>query len=36
MTKEKLIITGDKKYIDHMYKHLRQEHPSTRKRMVKV
>ena len=33
--KETLIIKGDKKYIDYMFKHLKQEHPSTRKRMVK-
>ena len=29
----KLTITGNKKYITRMYKHLRKEHPSTRRRM---
>ena len=31
----KLVIKGSKKYVDRMYKHLRKEHPSTRRRMVK-
>jgi hypothetical protein len=31
----KLVIKGTSKYINHMYKHLRKEHPSTRQRMVK-
>ncbi len=31
----KLIIKGKTVYIEKMYKHLRQEHPSTKKRMVK-
>lgn len=35
MKKEKLIITGDKKYINYMFNHLKKEHPLTRKRMVK-
>ena len=29
----KLIIKGTKKYIDYMQKHLKKEHPSTKKRM---
>lgn len=28
-----LEIKGSKKYISYLYKHLRKEHPSTRKRM---
>lgn len=35
MKKEKIVIKGDKKYIDYMYNHLREEHPSTRRRMIK-
>lgn len=31
--KKELIIKGDASYINHMNKHLRKEHPSTRKRM---
>jgi hypothetical protein len=31
--KEKLVITGDKKYIDYMYAHLKEEHPSTKRKM---
>jgi len=31
-----LIIKGKKAYIDKMFKHLRKEHPSTKKRMVKT
>jgi hypothetical protein len=31
----KLIIKGRKAYIDRMYKHLRKEHPSTKRRMKK-
>ena len=31
--KEKLVLVGNKRYIDHMFKHLRHEHPSTRRRM---
>jgi len=30
----KLTIKGKKPYIKRMYKHLRKEHPSTKKRMV--
>jgi hypothetical protein len=29
----KLIIRGNKVYVDRMYKHLHKEHPSTRRRM---
>lgn len=29
----KLILSGNKKYIKHMFEHLKKEHPSTRKRM---
>ena len=29
----KLVLTGNKKYITHMYNHLRKEHPSTKRRM---
>lgn len=29
----KLIIKGNKKYIDRMYKHLKKEHPSVRHRI---
>lgn len=29
----KLELKGEKKWIEHMYKHLRKEHPSTRHRM---
>jgi hypothetical protein len=29
----KLIIKGKTKYVNRMYKHLRKEHPSTRRRM---
>ena len=29
-----LILKGNDRYIHHMYKHLRKEHPSTRKRMI--
>jgi hypothetical protein len=32
----KLVIRGKKRYINHMYAHLRKEHPSTRKRMVRA
>lgn len=31
--KTKLILTGNPVYIKRMYKHLRKEHPSTKKRM---
>ena len=31
----KLVIKGEKKYIDKMFRHLRKEHPSTKERMVK-
>ena len=31
----KLVIRGNKRYIDRMFKHLRKEHPSTRRRMKK-
>lgn len=29
----RLTIRGNKKYIDRMFKHLKKEHPSTRRRM---
>jgi hypothetical protein len=29
----RLILKGNKQYISHMYKHLRHEHPSTKRRM---
>ena len=29
----KLVIKGNKKYLERMFKHLRKEHPSTRRRM---
>ena len=29
----KLIITGDKEYIKNLSEHLKEEHPSTRRRM---
>lgn len=32
----KLVIKGKTNYIHRMYKHLRKEHPSTKKRMVIV
>ena len=32
----KIIIKGNKKYIDYLYSHLRKEHPSTKKRMKKT
>lgn len=32
----KLVIKGNKKYINRLYSHLRKEHPSTRKRMIKT
>lgn len=28
-----IIIKGKKKYVDRMFKHLKKEHPSTRRRM---
>lgn len=31
--KMRIIITGDNKYLKYMFKHLKKEHPSTRKRM---
>lgn len=31
----KIIIKGNKKYVMRMFKHLRKEHPSTRKKMTK-
>jgi len=31
--KSKIVISGDKKYTGYLSKHLRKEHPSTRKRM---
>lgn len=31
----KLVIKGNKRYINHMYSHLRKEHPSTRSKMTK-
>jgi len=33
MKKAKLIIQGKPAYIKRMYSHLREEHPSTRRRM---
>lgn len=33
MRTEKLIIKGKKSYIEHMFRHLKKEHPSTRSRM---
>lgn len=30
----KIIIKGDRRYTKRMYEHLREEHPSTRKRMT--
>lgn len=30
---KKIIIMGNKKYVEYMFKHLKKEHPSTRKRM---
>lgn len=33
MKKEKLVIKGSKAYIQYMYKHLKKEHKSTRRRM---
>ena len=33
--KKKIVISGDAKYIDYMFNHLKKEHPATRKRMVK-
>lgn len=32
----KLILKGNSKYINRMYKHLRKEHPSTKPSMRKV
>jgi hypothetical protein len=32
----RIIIQGNKKYINYMYAHLRKEHPATRKRMIKT
>jgi hypothetical protein len=32
----KLVIKGNKQYVNRMYSHLRKEHPSTKKRMVKT
>lgn len=29
----KLTISGTDRYVKHMFKHLKQEHPSTRRRM---
>lgn len=31
----KIVIKGNKKYINYMYNHLRKEHPATRKRMTR-
>ena len=31
--REKLVLVGNKKYIEHMFSHLKKEHPSTRRRM---
>jgi hypothetical protein len=33
--KHRIIIKGTKKYVNYLSKHLRKEHPSTRKRMKK-
>jgi len=30
----KIIIKGDKKYVNRLSKHLKKEHPSTRKKMT--
>jgi len=30
----KIIIKGNKRYVDRLSKHLKKEHPSTRKRMM--
>lgn len=35
MKTKKLIIAGSPKYINRMFFHLRKEHPSTKKRMVR-
>lgn len=32
----KIVIKGNKRYINFMYQHLRKEHPATRRRMKKV
>lgn len=34
--KKELVITGTSDYINRMYNHLREEHPSTRRRMKKI
>jgi hypothetical protein len=31
--RQKIVITGSQSYTSGLYKHLRKEHPSTRKRM---
>lgn len=31
----KLVIKGKKTYIERMFKHLKKEHPSTKRRMTK-
>jgi hypothetical protein len=31
----KIVIKGNRKYINRLFLHLRKEHPSTRKRMVR-
>ena len=32
----KIVISGNKKYIENLSKHLKKEHPSTKKRMKVV
>jgi len=32
----KLVLSGNKKYISRMFKHLKQEHPSVRKRIIMI
>lgn len=32
----KIIIRGNSEYVERMFSHLRSEHPSTKRRMVKV
>lgn len=33
MRKLKLVLTGNRRYINRMFNHLKKEHPSTRRRM---
>ena len=32
----KLVIKGKKSYINYMFRHLKKEHPATRRRMKKI